>query len=101
MSDLVKKYQHYFNESVKLQETVNEQLAYIAELEEALIDLSEGEINIPFTDKSISFGKDAERLRGKDAELAKLQRRAANNKKPGSTKIEDLLKEIEKQKGGE
>ena len=42
MSDiLVKKYQHYFNESVKLQETVNEQAAYIQELEEALIDLDE------------------------------------------------------------
>ena len=41
MSDLVKKYQHYFNESVKLQETVNEQLAYIVELEEALLYLSE------------------------------------------------------------
>ena len=42
MSDiLVQKYQHYFNESVKLQETVNEQAAYIQELEEALIDLDE------------------------------------------------------------
>lgn len=42
MSDiLVQKYQHYFNESVKLQETVNEQAAYIAELEDALLSLSE------------------------------------------------------------
>jgi hypothetical protein len=41
MSDLVKKYQHYFNESVKLQETVNEQLAYITELEDAIIALDE------------------------------------------------------------
>jgi hypothetical protein len=41
MSDIVKKYQHYFNESVKLQEMVNEQAAYIAELEEALLALSE------------------------------------------------------------
>ena len=42
MSDiLVQKYQHYFNESVKLQETVNEQAAYIQELEEALISLDE------------------------------------------------------------
>jgi hypothetical protein len=41
MSDIVKKYQHYFNESVKLQEMVNEQLAYIAELEEALEELME------------------------------------------------------------
>ena len=41
MSDLVKKYQHYFNESVKLQETVNEQLAYITELEDAIISLDE------------------------------------------------------------
>lgn len=41
MSDIVKKYQHYFNESVKLQETVNEQAAYIAELEEALEELME------------------------------------------------------------
>ena len=38
---LVQKYQHYFNESVKLQETVNEQAAYIAELEDALLSLSE------------------------------------------------------------
>ena len=41
MSDIVKKYQHYFNESVKLQEMVNEQAAYIAELEEALEELME------------------------------------------------------------
>jgi hypothetical protein len=41
MSDLVRKYQHYFNESVKLQETVNEQLAYIAELEDAILSLDE------------------------------------------------------------
>lgn len=41
MSDIVKKYQHYFNESVKLQELVNEQAAYIKELEEALAALSE------------------------------------------------------------
>ena len=41
MSDLVNKYQHYFNESVKLQETVNEQLAYIVELEDAIISLDE------------------------------------------------------------
>lgn len=36
-NQLVEKYQYYFNESVKLQETVNIQNAYIAELEEALI----------------------------------------------------------------
>jgi|688.fasta_scaffold1376000_1 hypothetical protein len=41
MSDLVRKYQHYFNESVKLQETVNEQLAYITELEDAILSLDE------------------------------------------------------------
>jgi len=41
MSDIVKKYQHYFNESVRLQEMVNEQAAYIAKLEEALLALSE------------------------------------------------------------
>jgi hypothetical protein len=41
MSDIVKKYQHYFAESVKLQETVNEQAAYIEELEEAVTTLSE------------------------------------------------------------
>jgi hypothetical protein len=41
MSDIVKKYQHYFNESVKLQEVVNEQAAYIEELEEALETISE------------------------------------------------------------
>ena len=36
MSDIVKKYQYYFNESVKLQKIVDEQSAYIAKLEEAL-----------------------------------------------------------------
>lgn len=41
MSDIVKKYQHYFNESIKLQSLVNEQAAYIAELEKALAALSE------------------------------------------------------------
>jgi hypothetical protein len=85
-----------------LQETVNEQLAYIAELEDALIDLSEGEIKIPFTNKSISWGKEGELLKQADAKLAKLRKQqdAAANR-TGSPKIEDLLKEIEKQKGGE
>lgn len=42
MSDiLVQKYQHYLNESIKLQETVNTQAAYIQELEEALVILSD------------------------------------------------------------
>ena len=41
MSDIVKKYQHYFAESTRLQELVNEQAAYIAELEEAVLALSE------------------------------------------------------------
>ena len=41
MRDLVEKYQHYFTESVRLQEVVNEQLAYIQELEEALLYLHE------------------------------------------------------------
>ena len=41
MSDIVKKYQHYFAESTRLQEMVNEQAAYIAELEEAVLALSE------------------------------------------------------------
>lgn len=52
MSDiLVQKYQHYFNESVKLQETVNEQAAYIAELEEALLALDEMAITIDRLDQ--------------------------------------------------
>ena len=41
MSDIVKKYQHYFAESTRLQEMVNEQAAYIAELEKAVLALSE------------------------------------------------------------
>lgn len=41
-NDLVEKYQHYFNESVKLQKLAEEQSAYIAELEEALTSLDEG-----------------------------------------------------------
>lgn len=36
MRDIVEKYQHYFSESIKLQKLVNEQAAYIAELEKAL-----------------------------------------------------------------
>lgn len=97
MSDLVKKYQHYFNESVKLQETVNEQLAYITELEDAILELSEEpEINIPFTGKSISWGKEGELLKKADAKLAKLRALA---KRTGSPKIEGILGEIEKQKG--
>ena len=52
MSDiLVQKYQHYFNESVKLQETVNEQLAYITELEEALLALDEMAMTIARLDE--------------------------------------------------
>jgi len=47
MSDLVKKYQHYFAESTRLQELVNEQAAYIAELEEALAALSEDYFDSP------------------------------------------------------
>jgi hypothetical protein len=41
MSDIVKKYQHYFAESTRLQEMVNEQAAYIEELEAAILELSE------------------------------------------------------------
>ncbi len=104
MSDiLVQKYQHYLNESIKLQETVNTQAAYIAELEDAIIDLSEEpEINIPFTNKSISWGKEGELLKQADAKLAELRKlQDAAAKRTGSTKIEDILGEIEKQKGGE
>lgn len=36
MRDIIEKYQHYFSESIKLQKLVNEQAAYIAELEKAL-----------------------------------------------------------------
>jgi hypothetical protein len=35
-NDLVEKYHHYMAEAARLQELVNEQAAYIAELEEAL-----------------------------------------------------------------
>jgi hypothetical protein len=38
MSDIVNKYQHYFAESTRLQEMVNEQAAYIEELEAAILD---------------------------------------------------------------
>jgi hypothetical protein len=100
MTDLVKKYQHYLNESVKLQETVNEQLAYIAELEDAILELSEEpEIYIPFTNTSISWGKEGELLKKADAKLAKLRKKQDAAKRTGSTKIEDILGEIEKQKG--
>jgi len=47
MSDIVKKYQHYFAESTRLQEMVNEQAAYIEELEEALLALSEDYFDSP------------------------------------------------------
>lgn len=36
MQHLVEKYRHYFNESVRLQQIVNEQQSYIKELEESL-----------------------------------------------------------------
>jgi hypothetical protein len=36
MKDIVEKYHHYMTEAARLQELVNEQAAYIAELEEAL-----------------------------------------------------------------
>ena len=42
MSDItVQKYQYYFAESTRLQSLVNEQAAYIEELEEALLQLTE------------------------------------------------------------
>lgn len=41
MRDIVEKYQYYFSESIKLQKIVNEQAAYIAELEEAVNELIE------------------------------------------------------------
>ena len=37
----VKKYQHYFSESVRLQSLVNEQAAYIEELEAALLEMAQ------------------------------------------------------------
>ena len=39
---LVEKYQHYFNESVRLQSLVNEQAEYIAALEEVLNEARRG-----------------------------------------------------------
>jgi len=41
MKDIVEKYQYYMTEAARLQELVNEQAAYIAELEEAVLALSE------------------------------------------------------------
>jgi len=101
MSDIVKKYQHYFAESTRLQEMVNEQAAYIEELEAAILELSEGEIKIPFTGgKSLSWGHDADILKRADFELAvQAAKRAEERNKPnpkkkgsGSSRIEDLLK---------
>lgn len=40
-NNIVEKYQYYFSESVKLQKLVNEQAAYIAELEDAVNELME------------------------------------------------------------
>jgi hypothetical protein len=68
MSDIVKKYQHYFAESTRLQEMVNEQAAYIAELEEAVLALSEDYFdsdeasaasrgNIKAAEKAVAAGK--------------------------------------------
>jgi hypothetical protein len=73
MSDIVKKYQHYFTESVRLQEMVNEQAAYIAELEEALLALSEDLT----TD---------EREAENDAAINKAERAAYNYLSPGNPK---------------
>ena len=65
MSDiLVQKYQHYLNESIKLQETVNEQAAYIQELEEALIALSdEDNIAEAFGQRRVMTSKGIQRRR--------------------------------------
>ena len=42
MSDItVQKYQYYFSESVRLQEVVNEQAAYIEKLEAALLEMAQ------------------------------------------------------------
>ena len=47
MKDIVEKYQYYMTEAARLQELVNEQAAYIAELEEALAALSEDYFDSP------------------------------------------------------
>jgi len=46
MRDIVEKYQHYMAEAARLQNLAEEQAAYIAELETALIELAEeGKVN--------------------------------------------------------
>lgn len=54
---LVEKYQHYFNESVKLQQLVNEQQAYIEELENLLMQLDEGKVKDVMTKIRKKLGK--------------------------------------------
>jgi hypothetical protein len=99
MSDIVKKYQHYFAESTRLQEMVNEQAAYIAELEAAILALSEGEIKIPFTDQSVSWGKDAKVLRKADKFLATRNRTGntlgARRNRTGNPEFEKHLQAAE------
>ena len=99
MSDIVKKYQHYFTESVKLQEMVNEQAAYIEELQAAILELSEGELRIPFTGKSLSWGHDADVLRQADEFLARRNRTGntprARRNATGNPKVEKHLQDAE------
>ena len=100
MSDIVKKYQHYFAESTRLQEMVNEQAAYIEELEAAILELSEEpEINIPFTGQSISWGHDAKVLKKADAFLAGRNRTGntprARRNATGNPEVEKHLQDAE------
>jgi hypothetical protein len=101
MSDIVKKYQHYFAESTRLQEMVNEQAAYIEELEAAILELSEGEIKIPFTGgKSLSWGHDADVLKKADEFLARRNRTGntlrARRNATGNPEFEKHLQAAEK-----
>ena len=74
MSDItVKKYQHYFAESVRLQSLVNEQAAYIEELEAALLELTEGSLSARKLErKAKALGKmgDSPEAQKLDAKLA-------------------------------
>ena len=101
----VQKYQHYFSESVRLQSLVNEQAAYIEELEEALLQLSEGEFKLPFSKNYILWGDTARRTEEMQRQLEAIRA----GKKPakatgkrsgaGSSKMEDILRDAEEAAG--
>lgn len=100
MKDIVEKYQYYMTEAARLQELVNEQAAYIEELEEAVLALSEDYFDSDEASRASRANvKKATKVLGAESPAAKAvaQTHAAIVKSPRAYGIAD--RELDRQAG--